>query len=169
VTKATQKTPQTASRHSSQRNGSRRSPSKFVVLAAALVAALATAGWLVLSPSSNSAKVHPVTTTTLNALERQAVVSTAGFARSAIFATTTPVDPITSAAVLVAAEADKGTLLVVRNLGQVPRHPRMVVLAWYFSVKPVLSCVNLPRFRSGQAVILPCPGALAHLTLPTHP
>jgi hypothetical protein len=118
------------------------------------------------SPTPSTVPASPTTTTTIAVTatpQEEATIASLSVAREATYYPASPTAEVTAADITRAAAPDKGTLIVVDNIGALPNYPRLVVFKWKFGGIPVNACVTIPRTRDLTPPIFkatPCPTGL---------
>jgi hypothetical protein len=124
-----------------------------------------------LSGSSGPGKSSGTTTTTApvrtHTTQQQAVIASLSVARAALYENTNAKAPVTAKDVVLAAAPDRGTLIVIKNLGEIASSPQMVAFQWNFGGAPILTCVNVPTDRSGTATEATCPKGISTVSVTT--
>jgi hypothetical protein len=145
-------------------------------MASSIAIALAV-GILVFVATSLSPTNHATTTTTTTAsghvrtatTDQAAATASLSVARAALYVAASPHAQVTASDITKAAKPDKGTLVVLRNLGTLPG--RVLAFEWKLDPKkPVVDCVAEPTTRLGTPTIVVCPagvGAPKGVTFPT--
>jgi hypothetical protein len=126
---------------------------------------------LALSGSSGPGKKGSTTTTTApkrtHTTSQQAVIASLSVARAALYENSNAKATVDAHDITLAAAPDRGTLIVVKNLGEISSSPQMVAFQWDFGGAPILTCVNVPSTRSGTATEATCPSGVHTLTVTT--
>ena len=108
------------------------------------------------SKSTSSTTVPTMTHT----VSQQAVIASLSVARAALYNTATPKTAVSAKDVTAAALPDKGTLIVLKNLGEIPGYSNVVAFQWNFGGAPILTCVQLPKTRAGAVAKVDCPSGI---------
>jgi hypothetical protein len=126
---------------------------KLVLGLVLLVVAVAVVLGVTLSgPSKNTTTTtHPTTTTTSrqSATPTQAAATASlSVVRAAMYHTRTAATPVHASDIVAAAKPDKGTLVIVHNLGTIAGHGNVVVFSWHLGGSPVINCIKVPPTRA---------------------
>jgi hypothetical protein len=122
--------------------------------------------------SSSPPKGHVTTTTAsiptrTHTTAQQAVIASLSVARAALYHTKTATTTVTASDISWAALPDKGTLIVVKNLGDIPGAANTVAFQWDFGPTAVsLVCVTIPTNRSGTPATVTCPTGVKQVKVP---
>lgn len=115
--------------------------------------------------TSSTTSTQPVMTHTVS---QQAVIASLSVARAALYNTPSKDAKVTAKDVSAAALPDKGTLIVLKNLGEIPGYSNYVAFQWDFGGAPLLVCVQLPQTRAGAVAKVDCPSGIRTVKPPTH-
>jgi hypothetical protein len=115
---------------------------------------------------------HGATTTTAppkrtHTTQQQAVIASLSVARAALYENSNAKAKVSAHDITLAAAPDRGTLIVVKNLGDIASSPQMVAFQWNFGGAPILTCVNVPSTRSGTATEATCPSGVRTIAVTT--
>lgn len=149
-----------------------KNPKIYWSVIGAVIVVVAIVLAVTLSGSSGPGKHGGTTTTTTtpkrtHTTSQQAVIASLSVARAALYENPNAKATVNAHDITLAAAPDRGTLVVVKNLGSIASSPQMVAFQWDFGGAPILTCVNVPSTRSGTATEATCPNDVHTVTVAT--
>jgi hypothetical protein len=136
---------------------------KAAVIGVTILAVVFSATLATVAGASSHKKTH--TSIITHTTQQEAVLASISVARNAQNITKGS-GPVTQNSISAAAIPDKGTLIVLRNIGTIPGSSGTVAFQWDFGSAPILTCVKVPADRKKSPSEVPCPRGIKTITPP---